>query len=328
MNLSRFYLAPANPQRTLCPRLPGDGADPRALRSRFSRVGVAFTLFLVVGQLASSLLFLLAQTVLPSFRPTLAASAILSNLGLYLCAMPLSLLVLRRVPEGPARQGITYAPRQTAYLAAISFALLFFTNLLSTALNTLLARYTNANITDVTDLVMEDGNLISVFFFLVLIAPALEEFFFRGVLLSRLRGCGDRFAILTCGLLFGFAHMNLKQFFYAFAVGCFFSYLTLRTGTIRLSILLHALINFLGSFLPLLLQRFSSGAQQLFVMGELLFAGVGLALFFSNLRGKRLPGSLSGFTERESARLFYTSPGGLLCVAAGILGLAVSTFVL
>ena len=42
-------------------------------------------------------------------------------------------------------------------------------------------------------------------------------------------------------------HMNLFQFFYAFGLGLVFAYIYTRTGRLRYSVILHSIINFMGS---------------------------------------------------------------------------------
>ena len=48
-------------------------------------------------------------------------------------------------------------------------------------------------------------------------------------------------------LTFGLFHMNLFQFFYAFGLGLLFAYIYMRTGRLRYPVLLHGIVNFLGS---------------------------------------------------------------------------------
>ena len=79
----------------------------------------------------------------------------------------------------------------------------------------------------------------------------MEELLFRKLLLDRVSVFGDRTAILLSGVVFGLAHGNFYQFFYAFGLGSIFAWVYLRTRRIRFSILLHVLINFCGSILPM-----------------------------------------------------------------------------
>lgn len=94
--------------------------------------------------------------------------------------------------------------------------------------------------------IMGDNILLS-FLVVGLIAPVCEEFMFRKLLLDRLRPAGELAAILFCGLSFGLYHLNFTQFFYAAALGLIFAYITIKTGTILYSSILHILINTLSS---------------------------------------------------------------------------------
>jgi len=77
------------------------------------------------------------------------------------------------------------------------------------------------------------------------VIPALvEEFAFRGVILGSLRKHGDGFAILTSSVLFGLIHGNLKQIPFAFLLGLFLGFCTVRTGSIRVAMCVHFYNNF------------------------------------------------------------------------------------
>ena len=85
----------------------------------------------------------------------------------------------------------------------------------------------------------------TIFYFLAtcIFAPIGEEFVCRGVLLSYLRKYGDWFAILISAMLFGLMHANFYQGPYAFVMGVMFGYVTVKTGSIGCSILMHMLNN-------------------------------------------------------------------------------------
>ena len=70
---------------------------------------------------------------------------------------------------------------------------------------------------------------------------------FRGIMLNKIRIYGDKVAIITTAILFGLFHANFSQFFYAVALGLVFAYVTLKTRTIKYSIILHIAVNMVGS---------------------------------------------------------------------------------
>ncbi len=82
-------------------------------------------------------------------------------------------------------------------------------------------------------------NLISV----AILPAILEEMSFRGFLLEKLRPLGDRFAVLMSAVLFGLLHGNIVQIPFAFLLGLFFGYVTVRTNNIFIAIFLHFLNN-------------------------------------------------------------------------------------
>ena len=85
----------------------------------------------------------------------------------------------------------------------------------------------------------------------VIIAPIMEELVFRKFLLDRIAGFGHWTAMTVSGVIFGIAHGNFYQFFYAFGLGMIFAYMYLHTGKISYTISFHILINFCGSILPI-----------------------------------------------------------------------------
>lgn len=95
--------------------------------------------------------------------------------------------------------------------------------------------------------VFQNSNYILTLIYASVVAPIVEELIFRKLLLDRLRRYGDIPAILMTGIAFGLFHMNLSQMFYAAALGFIFAYVTIRTNTVRYSILLHIMINFIGT---------------------------------------------------------------------------------
>ena len=69
----------------------------------------------------------------------------------------------------------------------------------------------------IADLVSE-LNPLTAFFVMVLLAPALEEWIFRKLLVDRTIRYGEGTAIFLSGLMFGLFHGNLNQFVYTFLV--------------------------------------------------------------------------------------------------------------
>lgn len=90
---------------------------------------------------------------------------------------------------------------------------------------------------------------LSMFLYLALGAPIVEEIIFRGAILRGLEKYGKRFAILISALLFGLFHGNIIQSPYAFVVGLVLGYVAMEYS-IYWAMVLHMINNlFLGDTL-------------------------------------------------------------------------------
>ncbi|MDT8719428.1 CPBP family intramembrane metalloprotease [Clostridium sp. 19966] len=89
------------------------------------------------------------------------------------------------------------------------------------------------------------GNVSFLFmFFAIAVQPAIcEEAFCRGVVLSGYENQSTAKAAVINGLIFGMFHLDLNQFFYAFALGIIFTYLVRITNSIFASSLAHVTFN-------------------------------------------------------------------------------------
>ena len=94
----------------------------------------------------------------------------------------------------------------------------------------------------------------------VIMAPVVEELFFRKLVMDRLLGYGQKTAIIISGIMFGMAHGNFSQFFYAFGIGILWAYVYAKTGKVRYTIGFHMLFNLLGGVVTV---ELSKGAQGL-----------------------------------------------------------------
>lgn len=222
--------------------------DYSPARKAHSTIGFALTVIILLASVLQVLWFLLpgedSWMVNSSWGYWLG-----SFLPLYLVALPIGLLLLKRLP---AQTPEDHKLPGSAFwvLIPVCFFLMYTGNLLGTILSMILSGGNAENA--VLDYAM-DTNPIKVLF-LVILAPLLEEYLCRKVIIDRTRRYGEKVAVVFSAMVFGLLHQNFFQFFYAFALGLVFAYVYIRTGRLRYSVLLHGLINFMGGVLaPLLL---------------------------------------------------------------------------
>lgn len=221
----------------------------RTLRADCLQVGLPL---LAIGFifLFSSILQLLVATAVSALCPSLldlpGATWALSLLPMYLVAMPLSLLLFRLVPRKELARKDMSLPTWLALLS-FCFALTYLGSIIGVVLNAILGFFSgNVPTNDLQSTALESPVWVTLIFVGIL-APILEEIFFRKLLVDRLAFYGDLPAILISGIAFGLVHGNFYQFFYAAAVGIVFGYIYIRTGKLRYTVGLHMAVNLVGS---------------------------------------------------------------------------------
>ena len=297
----------------------------RGHRERFSRLGWALTAQMAAMLAVQTALLLAAQALAPALVRSGVFLWLVSVLSAYGAGMPAAWLVLRGTEEAPPQPGAPLGPGRffRSYLAGLG--LMYLVNLATLALMGLVGLLRGQTVENPVDN-MADYPLALNLLLGCVIAPVCEEYLFRGLLLNRLRPYGERFAVWASALCFGLFHGNFSQFFYACAIGVLFAGVVLKTGRLRQAMLLHALINFVGTGLIPLLSGLGEAGNWLLTLLVLAAMFVGLA-FLPAMRREFSPApGWKGLTAGEAWRCFLGSPG-MLCFLALFLLLAGSYLV-
>jgi len=98
--------------------------------------------------------------------------------------------------------------------------------------------------TDLTPVLRQLSSPWPLFVAVVVIAPVVEETFFRGFVFGGLRSRYDwRWAAAISAALFAAAHLQITFFIPAFILGYLFAYLYQRSNSIWPGIIIHVLVN-------------------------------------------------------------------------------------
>ena len=218
----------------------------KTYKKHFSSLGLMYFLgaLIIIGvQVAVSMLVL---AFAPSLLDNPNLSLLVSMLPTYAIAFPLTSLLIHQVP-GVQMKKHDMKPTQLLGAFAISYALMYLSNLAGQFFTNIIGIIKGSPVDDaIADLVSE-LNPLTAFFVMVLLAPALEEWIFRKLLVDRTIRYGEGTAIFLSGLMFGLFHGNLNQFVYTFLIGAFWAFIYVKTGRLRYTIYLHMALNFMGS---------------------------------------------------------------------------------
>lgn len=83
----------------------------------------------------------------------------------------------------------------------------------------------------------------SMFMYMVVLAPIIEEVMYRGFVIKLVSPYGKKLAVFFSALVFGLMHGNLSQFVTAFATGLVYATIAMKTNSIVPTIVMHALNN-------------------------------------------------------------------------------------
>lgn len=239
-------------------------SEPTILqRSRakiFSQIGLACFVILA----ATAALQVAVNYLTYYFAPELADQSwylwAATFIPLYVVGVPVGIALFRRIPTDKA------LPRKLRFkdlliFLVMCFPVMYVGNLVGTLLSSLLHMLAGTEAQNPLDAYLGGANVWLSLLFMVLLAPVVEEFIFRKLIIDRIRPFGEAVSVLVSALFFGLFHGNVNQFFYAFGLGAIFAFLYVKTGRLRYPVFLHMTINLLGGVLaPLLLKSIDLNA--------------------------------------------------------------------
>ena len=170
----------------------------------------------------------------------------------YAITIPVCYLIVKVAPtyKGESKK---WKISKLLLFVVLAIGLLMLGNFVSQIMQVLVGIITGHQMTNPLDSILNADNIFGSIFMVVIIAPFVEEFLFRKVLIDRVRVYGDKVTILLSGILFGLFHGNLFQVVYAMLLGMLLAYIYLKSGRIAYCIGIHMIVNIIGGALPLLL---------------------------------------------------------------------------
>lgn len=251
--LSPLFLEPKDGKK-YAPEKPFIG-DLKEAKKHFSKLGVGTFAILGIGTAAQFLLIHVVNSVWPQVMEHSWGMWLITFAPIYLIAVPIGLLLLRKVPAKPLEKH-DLKPSRYMVTAIICIFMMYAGNILGTIITALLQLLPGLSAGNPILGYATDNALLPKVLFMVILAPVIEEYIFRKQLIDRMHIYGEKLAVITSALMFGLFHGNMSQFFYAFALGLVFGYVYLKTGKLRYSIGLHMLINLIGSVIgPFFLEK-------------------------------------------------------------------------
>ncbi len=223
-------------------------------KKAYRAAGSALFAFIVATQISAILFSVIASIFFPQVINTDWFILLLNFVCIYCAGAPLFFVILWNAPAAPpVKKKMSAGSLICAALIAISCIYVF--NIITIGITALLEEIFDTTFPNRLDETLENANLWLAILSTVVIAPIMEELIFRKQLCDRLAPYGEWQAVIFSALAFSLFHTNLQQMLYAFTLGCLFGVIYVRTGKVIYTVILHAIVNFIGSVPGLLLLR-------------------------------------------------------------------------
>jgi membrane protease YdiL (CAAX protease family) len=258
---------------------------------------------------------ILSNLIVANFFPKVGRSDwyvwALTAFAMICVALPLFYFITRSIPNSPEGDIVKLKPSQFFKYFLVCAAVMYITNFFSILLLMVIAMIKGESLNSLNPLAeLFNGKTMAYsILYAAIAAPIVEELIFRKLLLSKLRRYGDIPAILITAFAFGLFHMNLAQFFYAVALGMILAYITIRTNTVRYSILLHIMINSIGTAVAPLAIKANILLSMLLVMWIFGAIAAGIVILVLDFRRIRLYKAPYPLTKRSD---YFLNTGTIL----------------
>lgn len=225
--------------------------ERKRLKRCFRTVGIAYVIYLVVSTASQIAVSLTLET--PDTPLEWNLWMMVSMLAMYPLSTLFFYLIMRRLPRARQTWKEPIKPGHYVGIFVICMGCMYLGNIIGQMVSAIIRMATGMPLDNTLDQLINDMQPWLILLMVVIVGPVMEELVFRKILLDRIAGYGQLISMLLSGLIFGVAHGNFYQFFYAFALGVIFAWVYLRTGNLFYTIGLHMMINFWGSFLSMYL---------------------------------------------------------------------------
>lgn len=223
----------------------GENVGAYGLKGSVSNVAYRFAFFGLWHQMGTAIINSLLSNFFPAFyQQNKMILLCVQTIGIfYLTGFPIMFGLFKNVPKGVIEKKKLGAGQFILYVI-MSAGVLGIGSMLGTLVHQSLV--TALGIEDpliVNQLLMSSVPRWLVILTVGILAPVFEELIFRKILIDHLISQGEYVCILASGLLFGLAHGNFSQFFYAAGLGMILALIYIRTGKIGYTISIHMIIN-------------------------------------------------------------------------------------
>ncbi len=294
----------------------------------FAEIGINYLILAAVAILFQIFIITTLNITNPEYLTDINILSGISSFCNYILPFPIFYWLMKKLESFKLEKNRVNVKTFILYIG-ITLTLMWIGNIIGLAITALLS---GAMQSDISNPVQQLINSADIWFNLIvisIIAPIFEELFFRKFLIDRTIKYGARASIIISGVLFALFHGNLNQFFYALLLGGFLAYVYIKSGKITYTIILHAIVNFMGSVVSLFVSNSATSLQTSFnfidasvilIYFMILIISIAIGLYgLINYKKAKFNGSKTRITLKSPIKTMFLNYGMILFVGFFIL---------
>lgn len=283
--------------------------------------GLNLSIMVIAVFVVQAIIMYLSKTLFIEFYESSWYSLTVTAIGVAGVGLPVFAKLMKGLPDSQRAEVKRLSFGKFIKYFFICVAAMHLANFITVFINFFIGIMRGKMIENPVEDIVYNSNMILNILYVSIFGPLVEELIFRKILLDKLKRFGDLPAILFTGIAFGLLHMNLSQFLYATVLGILFAYITIRTNTVFYGIILHMMINFMGSALPLAVMDGSIKSMGLLAIWAYGSMTIGIVLFILNAKKIQLNKPRVALVR---ARDYILNPGTLVYISICLVMIVIS----
>ena len=281
------------------------------------KISLLLILYNLLNRIFAVLFFYVAYTY-HSGKFTLSYSAVLSYLKKQTAFISLLVFGIVFAILFRKRESSFIKPKKDTAVKGLKwFSACFVINILLSQLISILTGILGQNGVTVptSDFSIHQPSALAVivqFSYVVIIAPIVEEFIYRGAILTALSPYGRGAAVLFSALAFGLMHGNIPQAASAFGTGLVYAIIAAKCGSILPTVIIHCLNNLLANFSSISDAIGLEHYETFMSVAEIVIGLVGFMVLFTSLKKLIIDDSENVLTPKECRRYVFTNPATIV----------------
>lgn len=220
----------------------------------FSKIGINYLIFGIITLFSQIIIFNMIGIIDINLFNDINVKTISGSICNYIIPLPIFIYLMNKLDSVKlSKENLSI--KTLIFYICITFSLMWIGNMVGLTITHALGIVIHNDISNPIQNIIHSTDLMLNLVLISIIGPIFEEILFRKVLIDRTIKYGAKVSIILSAVLFAFFHGNLNQFFYALLIGGFFAYVYVKTGNIIYTIILHLIINLMGSVVTLLIMQ-------------------------------------------------------------------------